>query len=317
MKIKVLVVYLGRLPENFPLFLESCKNNTFIDWHIITDDQSEFNTYSNVYFHYCSFDQVIQKIQLSCGNDAICHTAYKLCDYKPFYNIIFKDILGTYDYWGHCDIDVIWGNLEKFILEPIQSGRFDKILKYGHLSLFRSGFDLLSYESADTRKPNFNFVKKNALNFGFDEMRGVNSLFKQHDLDIFDKQVMLDIVVPSFSSSINFYNIKNYDKQSFIWSASSGLFHIFVENNKVKKKEYAYVHFQKRQLDLDISSHEGITLKDSMLVNCSGEDEAIQWAKQHIGIYYVLDVLKMNFKQIKQSFLYKLKVLEYLYKRNN
>ena len=36
---------------------------------------------------------------------------YKLCDFKPAYGFIFGEYLKEYDYWGHCDIDIVWGDL--------------------------------------------------------------------------------------------------------------------------------------------------------------------------------------------------------------
>lgn len=36
---------------------------------------------------------------------------YKLCDFRPSYGLVFEEYLESYDYWGFCDIDLIWGNL--------------------------------------------------------------------------------------------------------------------------------------------------------------------------------------------------------------
>jgi hypothetical protein len=32
---------------------------------------------------------------------------YKICDWKPFYGHIFREYLVAYDFWGHCDMDII------------------------------------------------------------------------------------------------------------------------------------------------------------------------------------------------------------------
>jgi hypothetical protein len=44
---------------------------------------------------------------------------YKLNDFKPAYGLIFSDILNTYDFWGHGDIDLVYGNIKKFITPDI------------------------------------------------------------------------------------------------------------------------------------------------------------------------------------------------------
>ncbi len=44
---------------------------------------------------------------------------YKLNDFKPAYGLIFSDILKTYDFWGHGDIDLVYGNIRKFMTPEI------------------------------------------------------------------------------------------------------------------------------------------------------------------------------------------------------
>ena len=42
-----------------------------------------------------------------------------------------------YDFWGYCDIDLIFGNIRKFITDDILD-KYDKILSRGHFTLFRN-----------------------------------------------------------------------------------------------------------------------------------------------------------------------------------
>ena len=44
---------------------------------------------------------------------------YKLCDFKPAYGKIFEDYLEAYDFWVHCDLDIRWGDIRKFIPEKV------------------------------------------------------------------------------------------------------------------------------------------------------------------------------------------------------
>ncbi len=46
-------------------------------------------------------------------------SGYKLCDFKPAYGYIFSELIQQYDFWGHGDIDVIFGNIRSFITEDI------------------------------------------------------------------------------------------------------------------------------------------------------------------------------------------------------
>jgi len=35
----------------------------------------------------------------------------KFGDYRPFFGLIFAPEIGDADFWGHCDLDVVWGRL--------------------------------------------------------------------------------------------------------------------------------------------------------------------------------------------------------------
>lgn len=49
-----IVLYFGKFPSIFPLWLNSCRNNPTIDWLIFTDDHSCFNYPQNVRVEYTS-----------------------------------------------------------------------------------------------------------------------------------------------------------------------------------------------------------------------------------------------------------------------
>jgi len=35
--------------------------------------------------------------------------------------LIFEDYVAGYDFWGHCDLDVVWGDIRKFLHTRILS----------------------------------------------------------------------------------------------------------------------------------------------------------------------------------------------------
>jgi hypothetical protein len=45
--------------------------------------------------------------------------SYKLCDFKPAYGFIFFELIENYDFWGYCDIDIIFGSIRDFITKEI------------------------------------------------------------------------------------------------------------------------------------------------------------------------------------------------------
>lgn len=137
-RIAYIVPYFGSLPgRNFQLWLDSCANNPTIDWLIFTDDQTKYKYPANVKVHHISFDEMHCKIQSLYDFRISLLRPYRLCDFKVAYGDIFKDYLVDYDYWGYCDIDLVWGNIRHFITEEVLEEN-EKIGWLGHSALYRN-----------------------------------------------------------------------------------------------------------------------------------------------------------------------------------
>lgn len=112
-KICYIVPYFGRLPQNFELWLNSCKTNPTIDWLIYTDDKTSYEYPNNVKVTYCTFDEIKRKIQSNFDFEINISRPWKLCDFRPAYGEIFSEDIQEYEFWGHCDLDVLWGEYKK------------------------------------------------------------------------------------------------------------------------------------------------------------------------------------------------------------
>jgi hypothetical protein len=115
-KIAVIICYLGKLPWYFEYYVFSCRFNPTIHFYIITDD----NTYtkevpSNIKIIITTLTEISALATEKLGFEVGIKNAYKLCDFKPAYGVIFSDILQSYDFWAFGDIDVIYGNIRNFI----------------------------------------------------------------------------------------------------------------------------------------------------------------------------------------------------------
>lgn len=170
-KVCLIVVYLGKWPAYMKYFLKSCKTNPSIDFIFFSDNNSlDYNgdNIKLVPFDLNRFNALAsQKLAL----DIWVAEPYKLCDFKPLYGVLFEDYLRDYAFWGYCDIDVVFGNIRKFITE-------DRLEKYdivsarkeflcGHFSLFRNTKKIneLFRNSADLEK----ILTEPSHCFSFDE----------------------------------------------------------------------------------------------------------------------------------------------------
>jgi len=148
-KICFVVVYFGKYgkwPIWFPAFLHSCRKNPTINWMFFTDCGPPAHHPPNVVFHDMTLSQMRELIKKKIGKKAVLEHYYKLCDYKSAFGVLFEEYLNDFDFWGHCDIDIIWGDIRKYATEEIldeydifstRKGRIS-----GHFSLFRNTHDI-------------------------------------------------------------------------------------------------------------------------------------------------------------------------------
>lgn len=107
--IAYIIPYFGKLRKDVKVWLESCRWNPDIDFLIFTDDESQYDYPSNVHVTITSFNNMKARIQKFFDFPITLNRAYKLVDYKVAYGEIFEEELRKYDYWGYCDMDMMWG----------------------------------------------------------------------------------------------------------------------------------------------------------------------------------------------------------------
>ena len=114
----VIGVYFGTLPNYFKLWLRSCEHNKSISFYLFTDaDLSAYVIPTNVRWITYSLEQMQKRASEVLGFEAALYSPYKCCDFKPLYGQIFSEYIQEFDYWGHCDFDLIL--LPFFILSNV------------------------------------------------------------------------------------------------------------------------------------------------------------------------------------------------------
>jgi len=125
MKKTVLIsAYFGSFPNYFNLWLKSAGSNESIDFLIFSDcNCSKYTPLPhNVKIVKTDFEALRKRIQSCYDFNLALNTPYKLCDFKPAYGEIFGPEIRGYDYWGNCDLDMIFGNIEKMADDALASG---------------------------------------------------------------------------------------------------------------------------------------------------------------------------------------------------
>lgn len=245
-KIVLIVPYFGDFPNYFDLFLKSCSYNEQIDWLLFTDNTIE-QTPSNVKVIPMTFERLKEMIALKLNTQARLPSPYKLCDYKPAYGKIFSNYISEYDFWGHCDVDLLFGDLSHYITEDILN-QHDKIFMDGHLMLYRNNEKVNhSFDLKGTKDTSFRYCIQMPEVMYFDEW-GINLLYEKYGLRQYNNPQYADILPQSlYFRNVLFHDDRHYKNQFFMWS-DGHIYKCWEENGEQKKREYSYIHLQKRSL---------------------------------------------------------------------
>lgn len=253
-KIILILPYFGKLPNTFDFFLQSCKNNPSIDWLIFTD--CDIEEYSNIKVIKQSWNDFKKFVQTKFDFPIALNSPYKLCDFRPAYGYIFQEYIASYDYWGHCDCDLIWGDLS--ILNTIIERDYDRIGEYGHLILYKNRDDINHWfkDLKSERVPNTKTIYSNEKNFSFDEFSGMNLLVNEHKKKTYTTRLFDDIIFYKknfFSRRLIQGKDTKWNKVYFLYT-NRHLYRFVLRNKQWIKDESLYVHFQKRPLEIETTN---------------------------------------------------------------
>ena len=282
MKVVSIIPYFGNFPNYFDLFLKSCKNNKEFTWFIFTDNKESYDYPDNVKKIPMTFDECKKLVKSKFDFDISLDNYKKLCDYKVAYGYIFEEYITDFDFWGYCDVDLIWGNLSKFITEDILK-KYDKIYSLGHLTLYRNTFE---NNRVFMRKLNgklrYKEVFTSPQGFAFDEWypESVNDIYLQEKLPFLVDCPCADIFPYKSSFVLDYYNLEtrayhNDDVKNNVFKCENGeVNRYFIQNKILNKVEHPYVHLQKRKMKKFISDDtESFYIIPNKFVNTNKSEE--------------------------------------------
>lgn len=261
--IAYVIPYFGKLPNYFPLWLLSCKFNPTIDFLIITDDKTEYNYPENVKVTYTTLEETKEKMQKLFDFDISLERAYKLCDYRPAYGEIYEEELKDYDFWGHCDLDQIWGDIRAFYTEDILE-KNQKVGFNGHSTLYKNTKENNTrYRLTDSDENDivsYKEVYTNDKSYGFDE-DPMDNIFSEYDLPVFRKIVYANLAKYPKNFSLSWITPEDEYKnehQIFVWEKGK-VKRYFYHNSEVGTDEFMYLHYWCRPTTIKVDKYDDDT----------------------------------------------------------
>lgn len=251
-----IVPYFGRLPKNFGLWLMSCKENPTINWIIYTDDCTQYYYPQNVKVIYTTYDDIKYKIQSFYDFNVSFDRPWRLALMKAAYGEIFQDDIKNYDFWGYCDVDLMWGNIRKFYTDEILNS-YDRIGFQGHSTLMRNSDENNKiYRTIVPNEINYIDVFSGKSEYSFDE-NGMDAIFRYLGKEYYHETNFANLL--KYNTGFHLYAMPKEDEinnkyQIFTWKNGTLLRHYLDKNGKIVVQEFCYIHFWCRPIKFAVKS---------------------------------------------------------------
>lgn len=155
--ITLIIPFFGKPPRWMPFFLKGCYANVEVSFLIFSDCMPA-GRYQNVTVIDFRLEDLkalaVKKLKMPVCLD----NSYKICDLRPAFGLIFEDYLKDAQFWGTSDLDILFGNIRKFITDELLE-HYDIITAkreylIGHFTLYRNSpkVNTLFRKSADYRQ---------------------------------------------------------------------------------------------------------------------------------------------------------------------
>src|SRR6266542_235207 len=131
MKTTILIPYLGKSPLGFDHFAFSASFVTGADFLFLTDDLSGASPYPNFRIIPFSISEFNALAKGAIGCELGSNHPMKICDFRPAFGLIFAHLLRDSDFWGYCDVDVLFGNISPYLATALLSD-YDVISTYAN-----------------------------------------------------------------------------------------------------------------------------------------------------------------------------------------
>lgn len=117
-KLAFIIPFFGTWPAFTNLFLLGCEKNRQADFLLCSENSPSFPLPENVRHIAMNNGEIQTRFEKSLGMKLGVIPGHKLCDFRPFFGLAFADLLKGYSFWGYCDVDMMFGDLNHILNDP-------------------------------------------------------------------------------------------------------------------------------------------------------------------------------------------------------
>lgn len=251
-RIAFVIPWYGELRNDFYFWLKSVEYNPTIDFFLFTD-QDIITPPRNLKIIKSSLTDIENLAKEKIWEGCVISKPYKVCDFKVAYGEIFDDYLKDYDFWGHCDVDLIFGDIRHFITDQVLD-EYDRFEVDGPFTIYRNTSEVNAiYRKAGNIHKIFSVQQP----FGFDEcgidQNGTGPYWIKHYPERLWIEKVFDNLEPYHYSFVS-RQIRNtgMNIRNLMFTFNKGkLYSYGTKDGKVIIRESLYVHIQKRPISVD------------------------------------------------------------------
>jgi hypothetical protein len=239
---RLVVPHFGPRPAYFPLVVRSMAANPDVSWLLLTE-QPVPDAPPNVAVQRCGFDDLAERIQGCFDFPISLQRPYKLCDFRPAFGEIFAEELAGYDFWGHCDLDVIFGRIRDHL--PAAAFAADKILFNGNFSLYRNTSETAGWYRHQVGKVNYRDAMTDPAAMHFDEWAGIRYIIEDLAAPAWHEDVIFDISFRRYRTRAE--APPGHDPRRYAWEDGE-ICEYRLEGGRMVRRTALLIHLQKREL---------------------------------------------------------------------
>ena len=240
--IRLVVPYLGPLPAYFPLVLRSMAHNPDVSWLLLTDQEVP-GAPPNVEVQRWAFDGLAARFQAHFDFPLCLPGPYKLCDLRPAFGEVFADELAGFDFWGQCDLDVVFGRIRDHL--PAAALAADKVLFAGNFALYRNTPEAAGWFRHEAGRISYRDVLSTPRARHFDEWAGIYHLLADLGVRSWQEEVVFDLSFARYRTRAE--HPPGKDPRRYAWEDGEVAEHRVVAG-RVVRRTGLLVHLQKRRM---------------------------------------------------------------------
>jgi hypothetical protein len=250
----------------------------------------------NVSVHLCEFADLVVRIQSHFDFEISLEHPYKLCDFRPAFGEVFQEELTGYDFWGHSDLDVIFGRIHDHL--PSQAFNADKILIQGNFALYRNTVDAARWFRKEIDGISFREVLTNPAAMHFDEMAGMHYILRDLGVPYWQQDVIFDLSFHRYRTRAE--HPQGRDPRRYAWEQGE-ICEYRLEGGDIARRTALLVHLQKRTMRVPTRD---VLTADRYWILANGfavQNRVSTWAIRAARIPAGREVLPFHVRRLQRS----------------